>query len=446
MKPRLSKPTSDPAYFAYNHVQGGSFLTIENETGADLTVEVTNQDVQRIGVGSATWSTPANGAAVIADGDNFTIQGPYAFVRFSGTGTGNIYLAYTEKDGGADEFDANQFTLFANFANEQYKINGSNVTFDDAFDFSRPSSKWVFGGGAQTGQLVEVPAGEEAIQHDPITGEALGVLVEGGATNYFTGNDDPSTFLDYVASPFYSNTTRSNLPSSIIGVNGLRLTAVSNGSVSASNATDIGATGSDYIVQVIVEPKTATSITLNTSRTGGGASVAQIDFDPSDGSYTLSGVAVDGGAIEIAGGRWLLWVARNPVASNSGSNHYLVRADGLLTGESVDFFAFDAVRNSVKPSSHINTNGSQVTRAADLLNSNPLNFNEWYNPSGGVLKITAQASDIGVTIATLGSLSIVSDSTEMKEYTLVYGSDPSATELDLTPIGGSVIIQKVTYV
>lgn len=100
MKGQISKPSTDAVYFAFNHVEGGRNVTFQNGTSDTITVEVTNQNIQRTGLSGATWSTPANGATTIPVDAVKGIIGPYAFVRLSGDGIGAIYYAYTSKDDG----------------------------------------------------------------------------------------------------------------------------------------------------------------------------------------------------------------------------------------------------------------------------------------------------------------------------------------------------------
>ena len=68
--------------------------------------------------------------------------------------------------------------------------NLKTVNYDEMFTLSAPSPKWVW--NAQ-GQLVEVPAGQPAFDHDPITGEPLGQRLEGEATNLLLNSFAPAT-------------------------------------------------------------------------------------------------------------------------------------------------------------------------------------------------------------------------------------------------------------
>ena len=68
--------------------------------------------------------------------------------------------------------------------------NMKTVSFDQLITLSRPSPKWVW--NAQ-GQLIEVPANQPAYNHDPVTGEPLGLDVETAATNLLLNSDAPAT-------------------------------------------------------------------------------------------------------------------------------------------------------------------------------------------------------------------------------------------------------------
>lgn len=65
----------------------------------------------------------------------------------------------------------------------------------------------------------------------------------------------------------------------------------------------------------------------------------------------------------------------------------------------------------------------------------------WLNPSKGTLIVRASVSH-GDAVAALGSLSVTSDSDEMKTYAVTYDSDVSATELSL----GNGMFEFVNYI
>lgn len=84
----ITKSTTDPVIFPLNHRAWDSSFTIQNLTDQTITVEVTNQNIQR--ESSLTWSDPDGVALTIAANEVERLNGPYTAARFSGTGTGDI--------------------------------------------------------------------------------------------------------------------------------------------------------------------------------------------------------------------------------------------------------------------------------------------------------------------------------------------------------------------
>ena len=93
----------------------------------------------------------------------------------------------------------NDSTIVAKFDEQEYGIrsltDGADVirsqTLQDGFTFERATPKWVY---SASGKLVEVPANEPAYQHDPVTGEPQGLLIEGSRTNLVLGSSDFSSW------------------------------------------------------------------------------------------------------------------------------------------------------------------------------------------------------------------------------------------------------------
>lgn len=84
----LQKLTSDPVSYYPNHrVIGDVNITVQNNTGAALTLQVSNSRDE-----SPLYSDPAQGAVSIANGDIVAITDPYFVYQLSGIGTGDINI------------------------------------------------------------------------------------------------------------------------------------------------------------------------------------------------------------------------------------------------------------------------------------------------------------------------------------------------------------------
>ena len=88
----LPKPTTDPVIGILNSFAFDAAVTIQNATGASLSIEITNQNVQEVDAGSIVWADPPGGVKTIADGEEGILESPHVAFRASGTGTGDIYI------------------------------------------------------------------------------------------------------------------------------------------------------------------------------------------------------------------------------------------------------------------------------------------------------------------------------------------------------------------
>tara|TARA_R110001592_G_scaffold43414_2_gene140709 strand:+ start:548 stop:964 length:417 start_codon:yes stop_codon:yes gene_type:complete len=79
-------------------------------------------------------------------------------------------------------------------------------------------------------------------------------------------------------------------------------------------------------------------------------------------------------------------------------------------------------------SSYISTSGASATRAADLASIPTSAFG--YNSGAGSIYVNGTFLT-GDTIVTLGSTTIAADADGVKDYTVTYSADPSATGLVL---------------
>lgn len=150
-----------------------------------------------------------------------------------------------------------QPSLELDFVNQRYTVQSPLAPWlrddlDPAVDltFSRATPKWVFD---SSGTLVEVPVDEMAIDHDPVTGESLGVLLEESRTNLLPQSE-------YFDTWWGKPTTTSVLPNAAIAPNGtytatlvsgagylFRNSVVSDGQVKSIWARAVSGAGQVYV-------------------------------------------------------------------------------------------------------------------------------------------------------------------------------------------------------
>lgn len=118
--------------------------------------------------------------------------------------------------------------------------NLKTVNYDDMFALSAPSPKWVW--NAQ-GQLVEIPAGQPAFDHDPVTGEPLGQRLEGEATNVLLNSFVPATQTVSI-----SDATTYTL--SVYGSGSAEITAGGSGTATDGSPLTFTTTGTSVTVTV----------------------------------------------------------------------------------------------------------------------------------------------------------------------------------------------------
>lgn len=280
-----------------------------------------------------------------------------------------------------------QPSLELDFVNQRYTVQGDapwlREDLDPAEDltFTRASTKWVWDA---EGVLTEVPVDQPAYDHDPVTGEPLGVLIEPSRTNIVPssvmddwtlregvtltsghpspdGNNDavlitPGTEVTTGASLFYESYLESDggwFRSLYVKSNGIRYCALSRLSSWNSNPNIC------------------------------------LVFDLETMSVSTSGYLHVNGFIEELGSGWFR-IGFYADGGASGYGHFRIGAATGLNRNLVEGFTGDGtsglyvwgaqMEEGPFPTSYIPTNGAPVTRAADNM-SRTLGA-EW-NPSAG---------------------------------------------------------------
>jgi len=217
--------------------------------------------------------------------------------------------------------------------------------------------------------------------HDPVTGESLGLLIEESRTNLakYSEPDDRST--NNVSGEWYfvdldpnTEITKVEGPDGVSNSASEMQLATGNGHDAYLNYVPVTA-GASYTFSAWVKLGTATNLALHVSDTAAWDSVPDgtYSFDVNDGLNTNTFVKVSHTFTAPSTGRVNVSIGRHlgtaPVQQTQGTV--------TVWGCQLELGAFS--------SSTIITTGSTVTRAADVASIEGTNFSSWYNQSEGTV-------------------------------------------------------------
>jgi hypothetical protein len=264
-------------------------------------------------------------------------------------------------------------TLDLDFANSK--------TLDPRITFTRSS------GGSYVGAdgLIKYAGVNEArFDHDPATGESLGLLIEEARTNLLVRSD------------YSSNNSLSNVTLT------LNATTAPDGTNTAVSMTGSVGTSVKYLYKLYSTTTTGTYTTSVFAKYNGeqyillrvndntGVNDGQQRFDIlngiKDGNVANGGTATGASSTITAypNGWYRLSVTctfNSPFTSIQGAGVYLTGYTTTSSTNSVYLWAPQLEVGSF-PTSYIPTQGSTRTRAADDASITGSNFTEWYNPIG----------------------------------------------------------------
>ena len=262
------------------------------------------------------------------------------------------------------------------------------VNFATAHDASTfTSARWNFqpvpdGFGGSTIQLVEIPPGNPRFAHNPATGEAEGLLIEEERTNLVTWSSD-FTNANWTKTGVDVNTLSGE--SILVESDAFDFipTAVSGAHTVAQSAKSVSL-GSNCQLWVIAKSKGYTKFGIRDASTG----VSQfIDL-----------AAPSASMVDLGGGRYACRL--NISSSVSTVTPQIIMLEPAATsitfnawigdGTSGIEFHFAQLEVGAQPTSPIITEGTTVTRTADIP---AFSTGAWFNPAEGTFYIEVEDLD-----------------------------------------------------
>ena len=288
-------------------------------------------------------------------------------------------------------------TLDLNFANSK--------TLDPRITFTRSSGGSYVGAD---GFIKYAGVNEPRFNHDPVTGESLGLLIEEQRTNLLTYSEA------YLGNWSLSNLTISEetiagpagtIPYSKItlGVFGPPSSTTDYGSTaSVSRTTTILSSGSLWTASVYVKAGTARYVYFAKQYLN--SNIDGLYFDLQTGRIsTGSSFPVSNGKIQNVGNGWYRISIYGTEVGPGGSNSVrivpmttftpLFAANGLrlYTGNLETMYLYGVQYEAgFFPTSYIPTTSATVTRNADVASITGTNFSSWYNNSLGTFILNSK--------------------------------------------------------
>lgn len=298
---------------------------------------------------------------------------------FSGGGAAPWYT-----EGKADGVDP---SLWADFVNNRYAVNGVEAPFADVFTYTRASTATYFDA---SGVLQTASANTPRFDHDPITHAAKGILIEESRTNNIlsSSNFTHASWTNSGGNPVISPSLSPDGVSFATTIEDTSAAANHNIGFSKAVAND----SSSYILSIFVKKTsggTSPTFAINFSLLGGTPVYLNIRCNTDDGSMS-TGTAQDYGSY---------WRIFKDIQNNSSGNTTL----------SINFFAASNTHGLFSdtttamgtatiwgaqleagsfPTSYIPTTTAAVTRAADQCSntsSNVITPSSWMSSTAHTL-------------------------------------------------------------
>ena len=248
-------------------------------------------------------------------------------------------------------------TVDFNFADNKSLVD--EVSGNNLIDFARSTTAtYVDSDGIIKTAGVNTPR----FDHDPLTGECRGLLIEEDRTN-FVSTSTPSGWSDFNRS---TETTGITAPDGSTDAKNYNHAGGSQDDYVFVNFSTTFSTGDTYIISVF-------SNKLETNINQGGLA---------SGKYTALGSTQH---IQYQNGWYRHWRAYEATQDNPNiTPQIIISTSGTLSNQTLWGLQVEKINHpnsSNFPTSYIPTSGQQVTRSPDLTEIDGTNFTSWYNPS-----------------------------------------------------------------
>jgi len=309
-------------------------------------------------------------------------------------------------------------------------------TLDPRITFTRDSTGTYVD---SDGVLQSATTNEARFDHNPTTGESLGLLVEEERTNLITTSE---ALANITGGSITNNTTTA--PDELVTADTL-IEDTSTGSHSVNTASIIWAGNTAYTFTFFLKANTRSqaTITLGTSSNWVN-SQRNATFDLSTGTVIVTAGSSVTASIEPFLNGWYrcrltATTIAAPVPSTVQTQMY-VSGSASYTGNGTSglFFWGAQLEAGAFPTSYIPTTTATATRAADVASITGTAFSSFYNQTEGTVFADAKVTTVAPATS-LTSVFALSDGTTSNRITVYKRANAdTSTRLDVSTSGSSV--------
>jgi hypothetical protein len=236
-----------------------------------------------------------------------------------------------------------------------------------------------------SGNLIVVPANTPRFDHDPMTGESLGLLVEGQRTNLMTLSEDFSNSIVFRGAVTANAATAPDGAATA----DLFTESTERGNHIVQAPSNIAfSSGTTYTYTIFLKPNGRTSIRVNANQTATWPVDATFNLTGTGSVSTTLGTC----SIQQLANEWYRCVLTAAATASATTivSHRTSSGDGdgtsgiYLWGAQLEAGAF--------PTSYIPTTTAAATRSADVASISGSNFSSWYRQDEGTF-YTQQRTD-----------------------------------------------------
>jgi hypothetical protein len=317
---------------------------------------------------TGTISSGSNGT--ISDAGNGWYRCSVVFTP-SNTGAGvRIYLGSTS---------ANVYSSYTGSGTDGIYIWGAQLEQRDTVTAYTPTTTQTITNYIPT--LLTAPADSARFDHNPVTGESLGLLVEEQRTNLQTYSED------FTNAVWNNETSRTIITENAIVAPDGTLTATKFSATTENNLHRV------YNFGLYLSAGVATTISFYAKRSGfdvsitdsGGRYAAVFNLATGISTAFNFGDSITASMVSVGNGWYRCIATVIPIPSGNFPLLSMCLSDGVASFEGNGYDGYFIWGYQLEagsfPTSYIKTEASQVTRSADSASMTGANFSDWYNPS-----------------------------------------------------------------